>query len=436
MMRSIYIKILVWCFASVAICIALVGIVSSYVFYQMVGNDSFFERMNALQLQEAIDVYEAQGPAKLAAHFETVNKLLGGNHYLTDMRGKDLVTGEDRSTIVDRFQDRWGVLQTRGDQVTLALVSADDRYRLVVVSASPYDIRRYIPYYLPILLLLAILCWLLAWRIASPLRSLVSTLEQFGRGDLSARVNSPRHDEIGELGDAFDRMAERIGLLLTAERRLLQDVSHELRSPLARLSFAAELAATAENPNAAVGRIKKEIQRLTDLVDALLQSTQAEGEPQSISAEEVELSSLLSGVADDCKMEADARACRVDIHGQTTIIQGEREVLRRAVENIVHNAIRYSPPNSTIDISFGSADHVASIFVRDNGPGVPQDSLSKIFEPFFRVDDSRNRSTGGVGLGLAIAHRSIISHHGRIWAENAHPGLVVKIELPILPSNA
>jgi len=126
--------------------------------------------------------------------------------------------------------------------------------------------------------------------IASPLRALVSTLDRLGRGDLTARVNSRRRDEIGELGAAFDRMAERIGTLLTSERRLLQDVSHELRPPLARLSFAAELAGTAENRGAAVSRLKKELQRLTDLVDALLQTIQAGGEPLAITEEDVELS--------------------------------------------------------------------------------------------------------------------------------------------------
>jgi two-component system sensor histidine kinase CpxA len=431
-MRSIYIKILLWCFGSLAVCIAAFGVVSSYVFYQMVGKDSFFDRMNALQLEEASAVYESQGAVGLAGHLERVNAVLGGYRYLTDAQGKDLVTGEDRSALLARFHGRWGEYQIHDNQNAVALASGDGRYRLLVVAESPFQMRQYIPYYIPILLLLAILCWLLAWRIASPLQSMVSTLDRFGRGDLTARVSSHRHDEIGELGAAFDRMAERIGALLTSERRLLQDVSHELRSPLARLSFAAELAGTAENRTAAVIRLKKEIQRLTDLVDGLLQTMQVDGEPHAITEEDVDLSSLLSEIAEDCRVEVEARGCRVVLHGQTTTIQGERELLRRAVENIVRNAIRYSPQDATIDITFGADDHMAQISVKDYGPGVPQDSLSKIFEPFFRVDDSRNRSTGGVGLGLAIAHRSIISHDGRIWAENANPGLIVRVELPLL----
>src|SRR5262249_58215396 len=120
------------------------------------------------------------------------------------------------------------------------------------------------------------------------------------------------------------------------------------------------------------------------------------------------------------------------LEGTPATVEGEPELLRRAVEKIIRNAIRYSPENSTAEVAFGTNDHTAFISVRDYGPGVPEDSLNKIFQPFFRVDDSRNRSTAGVGLGLAIAHRSISSHDGRIWAENAHPGLIVRIELPLL----
>jgi two-component system sensor histidine kinase CpxA len=430
--RSIYIKILLWCFASLAVCIFAFGMISSFVFYQMVGRDSFFERMNAVQLAETIEVFEHGGAAEAAVHLARVNKLLGGYRYLADSQGRDLLTGEDHSDLLRSFSGQWGVLQMRGEKIAVALASADGRYRLLVVADSPFQMRQYIPYYAPILLVLAVSCCLLAWRIASPLRSMVSTLERFGRGDLSARVNSLRHDEIGELGHAFDRMAERIGILVTSERRLLQDVSHELRSPLARLSFAAELAGTSENRAAAVARLKKEIHRLTDLVGALLQTVQNDGEPKGIVEEEVRLTPLLTEIVDDCRVEAEARGCRVALHGEPATIQGERELLRRAIENILRNAVRYSPQNFTVEVTYGASEQNAWVRVRDYGPGVPNDALGKIFQPFFRVDDSRNRSTGGVGLGLSIAHRSVTLHDGRIWAENMNPGLMVSIELPSL----
>lgn len=431
-MRSIYVKILLWCFGSLAVCLIAVAVVSNYVFYQMVGKDSFFERMNALQLEEAREVYESEGPRKLSARLERANRLMGGHHYLTDARGMDLTTGQDRSELLKTFNGHWGVFQDQGDRVAIAMASPDDRYRFLVVADSPFRMRQYVPYYLPVLMALAILCWILAWRIASPLRALVKTLEQFGRGDLSARVNSRRRDEIGELGGAFDVMAERIGTLLTSERRLLQDVSHELRSPLARLSFAAELVATAHDRGVAVDRLKKEIRRLSDLVDALLQTVQVEGDPALVLEEEIALDAMLAEIVEDCKVESEARGCEITLVGQALMILGDRELLRRAIENIVRNAIRYSPQGSAVDVGFGTRDHTVQVFVRDHGPGVPEEALSKIFQPLFRVDNSRNSSTGGVGLGLAIAHRAITLHDGRVWAENTNPGLIVRIELPLI----
>ena len=169
-------------------------------------------------------------------------------------------------------------------------------------------------------------------------------VDRFGAGDLSVRVNSSRKDEIGEVGRAFDRMAERIGTLLTAERRLLQDISHELRSPLARLSFAAELARTADDRDAAIARMNKEIARLTDLVGGLIQVTRAEGDPAANSSESLRLDQLLGEVIEDCQVEADARGCRIAFAGSRELtMHGDREVLRRAIENVIRNAIRYTP---------------------------------------------------------------------------------------------
>jgi two-component system sensor histidine kinase CpxA len=297
---------------------------------------------------------------------------------------------------------------------------------------SPFDMRKYIPYYLPILAAVALLCWALAARIASPLRDLTRAVERFGSGDLSARVHSRRHDEIGELSAAFDRMAERIGTLLTAERRLLQDVSHELRTPLARMTFAADLARTAPDREAAVARLKKEIHRLTSLVGALIEATRAEGEPSAMTRENILVNALLNQVAEDCRLEAEAHGCRMAIEeDDQTIVLGDPELLRRAFENVLRNAIRYSPEGAAINIGISATRNLARISVRDYGQGVPEEALKKIFEPFFRVDDSRASATGGVGLGLTIADRAIKLQEGRIWAENVHPGLKVLFEIPL-----
>jgi two-component system sensor histidine kinase CpxA len=322
----------------------------------------------------------------------------------------------------------------RGEvHVAVSPASAAAPYRwTVVLRPGNYDPWTFLPYYLLVFVALALLCWLLAVNLATPLRSLARTVDRFGRGDLSARVHSRRRDEIGNLARAFDEMAERMEPLLTAERRLLQDISHELRTPLARLSFAAELSRTAEDRNAATARLKKEIGRLTDLVGALLQVTRAEGDPSSRNLTDLPLNDFLREVVDDCAVEAEARGCRVSLETSESLhFRGDRELLRRAMENIVRNAIRYAPEGTPIEVKLASDHDDAEISVRDYGPGVPDDELPKIFKPFFRVDESRDSSTGGVGLGLAIAHRAVTVHHGTMTAKNAGPGLLVSIELPL-----
>jgi len=290
-----------------------------------------------------------------------------------------------------------------------------------------------VPYHGLLLVTVAVLCAALGANLASPLRRLAQTVDRFGAGDLSARSGSTRKDEIGDVSRAFDRMADRISTLLTAERRLLQDISHELRSPLARLAFAAELARTAPDREAAIERLKKEIARLTDLVGGLIQVTRAEGDPDAARRQLLELPGLVSRVIDDCRLEATQRGCVIEwTTGPSLSLRGDPEMLRRAVENILRNAIRYTAAGSKVEVSLTTAAaHTARLAIRDYGPGVPPEALEKIFNPFFRLDDARDSATGGVGLGLAIAQRAVTLHHGRVWAQAANPGLRVSIELPV-----
>jgi two-component system sensor histidine kinase CpxA len=230
-------------------------------------------------------------------------------------------------------------------------------------------------------------------------------------------------------------MAERIQILLSAERRLLQDVSHELRSPLTRLDVAVDLALSSDKPGDLLARIKRDISRLSVLVDELLQLTRAEGDPAAHQMEEVRLDDLVHGLTEDCALEAEARGCRISLGPQEPCcVIGEPELLRRAVENVVRNAIRHAPDGTAVEIALEPRDSAAAVKVRDHGPGVPDDCLGMIFEPFFRVDGHRSRASGGTGLGLAIARRAIDLHQGRITAQNANPGLLVTIELPLLRS--
>src|SRR5205085_1040512 len=140
------------------------------------------------------------------------------------------------------------------------------------------------------------------------------------------------------------------------------------------------------------------------------------------------LDQLVRDVVDDCRVEADQRQCKIaydDDDAHAIALYGDREVLRRAVENVLRNAIRYTAAGTTIEVGLAKAADNAKVSIRDCGPGVPAEALEKIFQPFFRLDDSRDAATGGVGLGLAIAHRAVTLHHGKLWAENALPGLRV-----------
>jgi len=429
--RTVFAKILLWCLATLLLALAAYLFISGALAMRFSSKGGPFARTVAFQVEEAEETYRAGGTAALARYLRRLQTYFGPEHFFTDAQGKDLVTGADRSALLATVHGELVVPHAIGDRFVMVAASRDGTYRLIATGRPPFTRWSFLPYYGLILLVVAALCWMLAVNIASPLRVLAHTVERFGKGDLAARAGFRRRDEIGDMARAFDQMAERIETLLTAERRLLQDISHELRSPLARLSFAAELTRTAEDRDAAAARMKREIERLTSLVGALVEVTRVEGDPSSRRLEDVDLRRLVADVLDAGRVEADARACRLDFEdGGPLTVRGDRELLRRAVDNVLRNAIRYAPEGSGIDVRLASADGKASLTVRDYGPGVPMDMLDKIFQPFFRADGSRDSQTGGVGLGLAIARRAIAAHHGSIAAENAGPGLRVRMELP------
>jgi two-component system sensor histidine kinase CpxA len=307
--------------------------------------------------------------------------------------------------------------------------SADGRSWLVTLTQSRFNVTEFLSYYAWTFLSILLLSWWIAVNLGSPVRKIRLVVEQFGRGDLSARIQSRRTDELGELARAFDQMSDRIQHLLTSERRLLQDISHELRSPLARLSCAIELGRTAESREEAIGRIHKESKRLNSLVGQLLEVASAEGDPAGMRKERIGLSVLLASLLEDCRIEADACNVRFTFTASTeSVVNGDRELLRRAMENILRNAIRYAPERTSIDVTLTGAGDVAIIDVRDYGKGVPGELLSDIFKPFFQVENHRGEA--GVGLGLALAQRAIGLHQGKVHAENRFPGLLVQVELP------
>jgi signal transduction histidine kinase len=429
--KSLTSKVLMWCLGTLAF--SWVGlVVVSRVISRNILRPANAAETPAGTLDSAIHAYESGGAAALDERL-TSRRALFGKYSLLDEQGRDLVTRDNRAALIAGMRpDQSRAIPGRGIVIYAA---GNGRYSLVWVGEwmnmpnALISIRTLLLYYLPVLVAVAALFWLLAWNIASPIRRLAKTVDRFGSGELSVRTGSRRRDEIGNLSRTFDRMAERISTLLTAERRLLQDISHELRSPLARLEFAAELVRTAEDRDAAVGRLRKEISRLNNLVNELIQVTRAEGDPSQYQAEEIRFDEIVLEVIEDyrntrrCEIAADA--------GKPVVVRGDRELLRRSIENILQNGLRYSPEGAPLEVKLETAGDTVRLTIRDYGPGVPHDALTKIFQPFFRVDDSRDKTTGGVGLGLAITGRAVALHHGRLSAENANPGLRVTMEIPI-----
>jgi len=321
----------------------------------------------------------------------------------------------------------------RGGDSTVARASNDGRYWFFFIVPRAHVGSWFLqPEHLFVMAAAIGLCYWLALYLTRPVRKLQKAVERFGRGDLTARAQSVRRDELGQLARTFDRMAERLETLLAAERRLLLDISHELRSPLARLGVAIELARSGDDTDAALNRIQKESDRLNSLVSQLLQVTRAEGDPASLHHDPVRLDQLVQQLVDDSRIEAEAHGCQVQYQSAETVtISGDPELLRRAVENALRNAIRYAPRDTTVDVALTRQPTTATVEIRDCGPGVPESALPRIFDPFYRVETDRNRVNGGIGLGLSIARRAVELHKGKIRAENANPGLRIALEFPV-----
>jgi signal transduction histidine kinase len=429
--RSLFARILVWFVVTIGVTTVGLLLTAAVTFTGAQPRQTPFALLVTLQLAEAREAYERGGQPELAGKLEQYRKVLNIGAMMTDENGRDLVSGEDRSDLIRAALDRPRFPLLR--QQNFILARQDDTGKYWFLLELPRG--RFLgwmthPQFLPILGLAVLLCYLLAYSLTRPVRSLQTAVDRFGQGDLTARVQSERSDELGELARTFDRMADRIQTLLTAERRLLLDISHELRSPLARLAIAVELARSGEDRNKALDRIQRESDRLNELVSELLQVTRAEGDPHSLAFETVRLDELLGVVVEDARLEAGARNVEVSLERSDPVsFRGNPELLRRAVENVVRNAIRYAPPNSTITVSLEVGPPVV-VRVRDQGPGVPEGELQRIFDPFYRVAPDRDRQSGGVGLGLAIARRAVELHQGTIAARNALPGLEVSITLP------
>lgn len=291
-----------------------------------------------------------------------------------------------------------------------------------------------------------LVCYGLVRYLTSPLIELREATRRLSEGDLSARTGAgqkKRRDEVADLGRDFDAMAARIETLMTSQRRLLGDVSHELRSPLARLSMALGLARRHAESGASLelvedfNRIGREKERLNELIGQLLELVRLESGENPAPRERIELEELVREIAEDAAFEARAAGKGVLVaRAERCHVFGARELLQSAIENVVRNALAYTAPATIVEINLAVEADYSVLRVRDRGAGVPDDAVMKIFEPFYRVASARDRQSGGVGLGLAITQRAVASHGGSIVARNVpeNGGLEIEMRLPLAPS--
>lgn len=424
-MRSLFLKmLLLYWLASVVVFTA------TYAVFRWTrgstGPQPVFATMDRALAEEAVERYESAGAEGLAAHVQKLKGTSSFDLYVLDAAGAE-VTGRTLPPVDgQRFGPR-RIPVTAGDGRTFAVL---------VIPPRPPLWRQTLSFGL-LALAIGAVSYGLARHVAAPIKELRAASQQLGRGTLGARVGpkvARRRDALGDLARDFDLMADRLQALVDSHQRLLRDVSHELRSPLARLQVALGLAEQRAGAGAAeaLAEIECEAARLNELIERLLMVSRLDATAGGHERLVVDVAELVRRVAADADYEAQGRGCHMHfVACEACAIAGEPELLHSAVENVVRNALRYTADGTEVDLAVRRANGEVVILVRDRGPGVPADQLERIFQPFYRLADARERESGGAGLGLAIAERAVHVHGGSIGARNAPGGgLLVEIRLP------
>jgi two-component system sensor histidine kinase CpxA len=474
-MKSLFLKIFLSFWAAQALFLVLAILVTIALRPARHGVESQAPQI----LAEAVNAYQSGGERGAHDYVEELWRTQRMRAFVFDPTGHELAGRLVPPWIEDVRQGiapRGGPLRRRGwmdklmpDPVLRQALTLDGK-RYTLVLELPAGPRVFFgPHEIPGLgitiavITSGLMCYLLAWSLTSPVTRLRKAAQSLAAGDLSARTGAPasgRRDDLAELMRDFDRMAERIEGLVDSQSRLLKDVSHELRSPLARLSVALGLARQKASPEIApelagsLNRIELEADRLNQLIQRLLTISRLESRTDGLRKTILSLRELVEQVAHDAEYETPGRGCRVTTLANTLsntttntlantaveaadefMVEADPDLLRSAVENVVRNATRYTAEGTTVEVRLERqrTAHGDELVVRvlDSGPGVPEEALEKIFEPFYRLDDARNRQTGGAGLGLSIADRAVRLHGGQLRASNRNEGgLEIEIRIP------
>jgi len=465
-MRSLFLKIFLSYWIAFALFLVLTIIVTLTT--RPSGEISNLQAQEPKFLNETLQAYQAGGDDGARKYLRSVHDNQHVRLFIFDDEGRDLL-GRKAPEWIERV--RRGQVHTAdtflghfgpGQFLRQTLTAEDGRRYMLIVDLPPEEHPFFGPHGVPHLgILIAIIssglvCYILARYLTSPIVSLRGATQKLASGDLTARAGVPgsrRHDEMAELMRDFDRMAERLENLVNAQSRLLTDISHELRSPLARLNVALELARQRSGSEArsALDRIDRETNRLNELIQKLLTIARLEAGGESVEKVPVHLAQIVHEIARDAAFEAQNRHCEVVATViDDCVVVGSPSLLHSAIENVVRNAIRYTQEGSSVEVRLeqgvglpimlqnagpkndGVGKPEAVVRVIDSGPGVPEDALEKLFRPFYRIDDARGRQTGGVGMGLAITDRAVRLHGGTTRISNRPSGgLMVEIRLPL-----
>ncbi|HEY8562853.1 MAG TPA: ATP-binding protein [Pyrinomonadaceae bacterium] len=448
---SLFLKIFLWFWLAIALLIGVFSFVSWTTQNEPLVRQRrilFAESFN-FQAQTAGQIYQNEGKAGLdeyLARFKNTERVSAiafydGNRRLISgdelpANGEKLFDQAMRSEAVefDRLpEETFAAKRIRlKDSADYVLILQLKRFQPVAAT----DRNTWIWRILAVILTGGLVCYGLARYLTSPIVRLQRATKKLAEGELQTRLGKQvtrGGDELSQLARDFDEMAERIESLVTSEKRLTQDISHELRSPLARMNVALEIARQKANAESQpiLERIEKESNRLNEMISRLLILSKLESGGQELEMQNVNLRKVVEEIVADADFEAQAKDKAVKITAiEDSRFTGSENLLRSAVENVLRNAVRYTHENTAVEVSLVNRNGNAVIDIRDCGGGVPENELENLFRPFYRVGEARERKSGGVGLGLAIAQRAVFAHKGSIKARNTGEGLQVEIKLP------
>jgi two-component system sensor histidine kinase CpxA len=450
-MYRLFLKIFFWYWLTAWAMIAVVLLGSRLTGMRQVSAPNMYATVAPILAEQAVKAYESGGPEAFARFSQSNVKEKERQLFLLDGSYKDVLSrpiSDDGLRLAHAAKDGQ-LLVLRGHIAAYKFVSSTGHPYLLMLNLKS-DFRQILdavlgeglPFSISLLLLVTLLCFGLAYHIASPIHSIQSTARRVAQGDLKARVPpsvSRRYDELAALAKDFDSMVNRLDSLIQTQKKLLNSVSHELRSPLARINLSLALLRTrfSADSDDLFQRLDRDVERIDVLMGQLLTLSRLEAGFSSAERADVDFAQLVEEVAADGNFEAQALGKSVSLQTSGSIIipNADPHALRSACENIIRNAVRFTGPGSDVQIGLevdrSAPEPLALLSVRDHGPGVPEDSLETIFQPFYRIDRD-GEATKGNGLGLAIASEAIRLHRGTIRAQNLRPtGLEIIVQLPV-----